>query len=273
MSEHAADPRVEASARIDTSTAHPARRYDYWLGGKDNFAADRVSGDEIAAAMPTARMAVVENRKFMHRAVTYLARQAGIRQFLDVGTGIPTSPNLHEIAQGIAPDARVVYVDNDPIVLVHARALLTGTREGATAYLDADFRDPEKILNNPELSHVLDLSQPVGLTLIALLHFMQDEDEPYAHVAHLVDALPPGSYLALSHSTDDFFDKGDEILSIAQRTAFRFRSYAEVQRFFDGLEPVEPGLVSVAHWRAENEDQPRPSAADMASYGAVARKP
>src|SRR5262249_22451014 len=154
------------------------RRYDYWLGGKDNFAADRESGDRIIAAFPTARVAALENRRFMRRAVAHLSREAGIRQFLDVGTGIPTSPNTHEIAQGIAPGARVVYVDNDPIVLAHARALLTSSREGATTYIDADLHRPDEILAHPDLLRTLDLSQPAALMLVAVLHFIPDADDP-----------------------------------------------------------------------------------------------
>ncbi|GAA2553953.1 hypothetical protein GCM10010435_25450 [Winogradskya consettensis] len=177
---------------IDTSTAHPARRYNYWLGGKDNFAADRASGDAIAAAFPTTRMAVIENRQFLSRAVTHLTRDAGIRQFLDIGTGLPSADNTHEVAQAIAPDARIVYVDNDPLVLTHARALLTGTPAGATAYLHADLREPERILADPQLAEVLDLTQPVALMLVAVLHFVAESDDPYAKVAHLLDALPTG---------------------------------------------------------------------------------
>ena len=180
------------SDRIDTTVPHPARRYNYWLGGKDNFQADRESGDAMAAAFPTIRTSALENRRFLQRAVGYLAREAGIRQFLDIGTGIPTANNTHEVAQAVAPESRVVYVDNDPIVLAHARALLTSSPEGATAYIDADLRDPEKILAHPELQRTIDLSQPVGLMLVAVLHFVPDGDDPYALVRRLLDALPAG---------------------------------------------------------------------------------
>ncbi|TQS42958.1 SAM-dependent methyltransferase [Cryptosporangium phraense] len=257
---------------IDTSVPHPARRYDYWLGGKDNFAADRESGDAVIAAFPTIKLWAVENRKFLRRAVTYLAREAGIRQFLDIGTGIPTANNTHEVAQSLTPDARIVYVDNDPIVLVHARALLTSTDAGATAYLQADFRDPETILS--QAREILDFSQPIGLMLIALLHFMKDSDQPYEHVRTLVDALPPGSFLAVTHAVDDYLPKQQaEGLTDVGRVPFEMRSRAEVARYFEGLELVPPGLVSISEWRAEDETGPRPSAADIAADGAVAHKP
>jgi hypothetical protein len=198
---------VPASASIDTSVAHPARRYDYWLGGKDNFQADRDSADAVAAAWPAIRTAVLENRGFLRRAVSFLAGEMGVRQFLDVGTGLPTANNVHDVAQGIAPQSRIVYVDNDPLVLVHARALLTSSPEGVTAYIDADLHEPEKILNDSELQATLDFSEPVALMLLAVLHFLPDGDDPYAIVARLVDALPPGSYLVLSHSTFDPLDE------------------------------------------------------------------
>jgi S-adenosyl methyltransferase len=262
----------ESPPTVDTTVAHSARRYDYWLGGKDNFAADRESGDAIAAAFPTVRTAVIENRRFVRRAVAFLAGDAGIRQFLDIGTGIPTSPNVHEIAQAIAPASRVVYVDNDPIVLAHARALLTSSPEGATAYIDADLRDPGKILTDPSLLGTLDFSRPVALMLAAILHFIPDEADPYGIVARLVGALPEGSYLVLSHATCDFLTP-QEVAEIAagRYGAFFVRSEAEFARFVEGFELVPPGITSVAHWRAEAEPQPRPTAADAFTYGAVAR--
>ncbi|WP_433393310.1 SAM-dependent methyltransferase [Micromonospora sp. KLBMP9576] len=266
------------SDRIDTSVAHPARRYNYWLGGKDNFQADRDSGDAVAASFPTIRTAALENRRFLRRAVRHLAREAGIRQFLDIGTGIPTADNTHEVAQAIAPQSRVVYVDNDPIVLAHARALLTSSPEGATAYIDADLRDPERILRHPDLLRTIDLSQPVGLMLIAILHFVADDDDPYALVARLLDALPPGSYLAASHATHDYLPP--PVVQEAKAAArgegphglINLRSRAEFAEFFGGLELVEPGVTSVAEWRAEDAPQPRPSAAEVSMYAAVARR-
>jgi hypothetical protein len=270
------DPDWIAS-RIDTTVPHPARRYNYWLGGKDNFAADRESGDAVAAAFPTIRLAAIENRRFLRRAVTFLTREAGVRQFLDIGTGIPSADNTHDVAQTVVPESRVVYVDNDPIVLVHARALLTSSPEGATAYIDADLREPDKILNDPALLRTLDLSRPVALMLIAILHFVPDEDDPYGIVRRLIGALPSGSYLAISHATRDFMPAqirdSVDTLAAANRGSINFRSGDELARFFDGLELVSPGIKTLSEWRAEDEPQPRPSVADIGGYGAVGRVP
>ena len=266
------DGAEQALLRIDTTVAHSARRYDYWLGGKDNFAADRESGDAIAAAFPTVRTAVIENRRFVRRATAFLAEHAGIRQFLDIGTGIPTSPNVHEIAQRFAPESRVVYVDNDPIVLTHARALLTSSIDGATAYLDADLRNPGSIIENAQLRETLDLSQPVALMLAAVLHFIPDSDDPYGIVARLLGALPKGSYLVMSHATNDFLPPAEVAEIVAGRWGpFYARSEAEFARFFTGFELLPPGITSVAEWRAEAEPQPRPTAAEAYTYCAVAR--
>ncbi|MEJ2577688.1 MAG: SAM-dependent methyltransferase [Kineosporiaceae bacterium] len=191
---------------FDTSVPHPARRYDYWLGGKDNFAADRASGDAIEAVFPTIRVTAVENRRFLARAVRFLTAEVGIDQFLDVGTGIPTANNTHEVAQQVNPAATVVYVDNDPIVLAHARALLNSHPNGATAYIDADLRQPETILTDPALAATLDLSRPVALMLVSVMHFFPDQDEPHAIVHQLAQALPADSYLVLSHASGDFVD-------------------------------------------------------------------
>jgi S-adenosyl methyltransferase len=264
------------SQEFDTSVAHPARRYDYWLGGKDNYPADRESGDVIEAAFPTIRMTVVENRRFLVRAVRFLAGELGIRQFLDIGTGIPTHPNVHEVAQSIAPDSRIVYVDNDPIVLAHARALLRSGPEGATAYIDADLREPAKILQDPALPKTLDLSRPVALMLVAILHFIPDTDDPYGAVARLVGAMPPGSYLVVSHGTYDFMPPATaaKLTGMAKPPGgaeYRARTKEEIARFFAGLKLVPPGIQPLAEWRAENEPRPRPHAADIAGYGAVAQ--
>ncbi|SCG49878.1 SAM-dependent methyltransferase [Micromonospora halophytica] len=270
---------VHPSDRIDTSVAHPARRYNYWLGGKDNFQADRESGDAMAERFPTIRISALENRRFLQRAVGYLAREAGIRQFLDIGTGIPTADNTHEVAQRIAPESRVVYVDNDPIVLAHARALLTSSPEGATAYIDADLRDPEKILHHPDLRRTIDLSRPVALMLVAILHFVPDSDDPYAAVRRLLDALPPGSYLAASHATHEYLPPqvAEEAKAAAKgggpHGIINLRTLDEFTGFFAGLDVVEPGIRSVAEWRAESEPQPRPSVVEVSMYGGVARKP
>ncbi len=276
MTDHESEPRTgdRPAARIDTSVAHPARRYDYWLGGKDNFAADRESGDAIAAAFPTIRVAAIENRRFLSRAVTFLSRQAGIRQFLDIGTGIPAANNTHQVAQSIAPDSRVVYVDNDPIVLAHARALLASSPDGATAYIDADLRDPEKILAHPDLRATLDLSRPVALMLIAVLHFITDDDDPRQIVAQLTGALPSGSYLVISHGTTDGLPPeavGD--IESGRYGTLAMRTGAQIAQFFDGLDLVEPGLVSTADWRAETEPEPRPLPAEVQMYAAVGRIP
>src|SRR5947207_1944724 len=222
--------------------------YDYLLGGKDNFGADRGLAEQYLLVYPHARTAALENRAFMRRVVTWLTRDIGIRQYLDVGTGIPTSPNVHEIAQGIVPQSRVVYVDNDPLVLVHARALLVSSREGVTDYIDADVRSPARIL--AEASRILDFTRPVALMLVSVLHFLTDADDPYAIVARLVSALPSGSYLVASHGTYETVEPGEvarfRALNASSPVPFRDRSRLEVGQFFDGLELVDPGIVLVA---------------------------
>jgi SAM-dependent methyltransferase len=271
----AGDGRTGRS-RVDSTVVHPARRYDYWLGGKDNFAVDRISGDEVARVFPTIRLAALENRRFLGRSVRYLSEH-GIRQFLDIGTGLPTADNTHQVAQTVNHDARVVYVDNDPLVLAHARALLvSATEAGLTSYIDADLREPDKILRDPALRETLDLSQPVGLMLVAVLHFIQDREDPYRIVRTLVDALAPGSYVVISHATLDYVPASE--LAAAQDVVrhgppMGMRSSAEVARFFDGLELVEPGIVSVADWHADEADTPRPAPAEVSVYAGVARKP
>jgi SAM-dependent methyltransferase len=265
------------SDRIDTTIPHPARRYNYWLGGKDNFRADRASADAIAAAFPHLPGAARENRAFLRRAVRTLAAEAGIRQFLDIGTGLPTADNTHEVAQAIDPQARIVYVDNDPLVLTYARALLAGTEQGATAYIDADLREPARILNDPATRATLDFTQPVALMLVAILHFVPDGDNPHAIVKELVDALAPGSFVVLSHATFDPLDAGTvarlDRVNAGSHPPFCPRTLDEVARFFPGLRLLEPGIVSVADWRAADEPQPRPAPAEVAWYGAVAHKP
>jgi len=285
QSRAAADPasREQAQAswtasrvEIDTSVAHPARRYDYWLGGKDHFAADRESGDALAAVFPTVRTAVVENRRFLGRAVRFLAEEAGIDQYLDIGTGIPAADNTHEVAQRVNPASRVVYVDNDPIVLAHARALLTTTNAaGATAYLDADLRRPEEIIGDPVVAETLDLRRPVALMLVAVLHFLTDADRPKQVVARLLDALPPGSYLVMSHGTHDHQapDEAEVALRVSRQSGIWARSRAEFDGFFAGLDVVVPGVVSTSRWRADAEPGPRPGVAEVATYAAVGRKP
>jgi hypothetical protein len=247
--------REDAPAGIDTSVAHIARVYDYWLGGKDNFAADREAAEQALAARPGLRGDARANRAFLARAVRYLTAEAGIRQFLDIGTGIPTANNTHQVAQAEAPTARVVYVDNDPMVLVHARALLTSSPEGACAYVDADARDTSTILD--QAAQTLDMTQPIALVLLAIMHFIPDADDPYAMVGRLVDALPAGSYLVLSHPASDIAAEsvaeaaGRLNRLMAQRGTMR--NQAEVAKFFEGLELLEPGVARVAQWRPESE--------------------
>jgi hypothetical protein len=273
---HPADSDARRAV-IDTSVAHPARRYNYWLGGKDHFAADRASGDEMAAVFPTIRETAIENRRFLQRATRFLAAECGIRQFLDIGTGLPTADNTHEVAQRIAPESRVVYVDNDPMVMVHARALLTSTPEGRTAYLEDDIRQPKSILASAELHETLDLNQPVGLMLVAVLHFVRGEDTIRPIVRTLLDALAPGSYLVASHATYDLPSpevvERWKLLVEAGRVDITSRPREEFAALFDGLEVVEPGVVPVSEWRADGEAGPRPTASDIAMFAAVGRKP
>ena len=263
----------EDVARIDTSIAHPARRYNYWLGGKDHFQADRDSGDAIAAAFPSIRAAALANRAFMGRAVELLTR-LGVRQFLDIGTGIPAPGNAHEVAQAVAPEACVVYVDNDPIVMAHARALLTSNGSGCTAYLEADLRDHDEILEHPRLRETIDLTRPVGLLLVAILHFISDADDPYGIVATLMSRLAPGSYLVLSHGTMDFAPPENDTLvgNSSRHGSFWPRSQAEVSRFLGGLQVLEPGIVSIADWRAEDDPAYRLTPTESGMYGVVARR-
>ncbi len=273
------DQDWEDPFEIDTTVAHAARRYNYWLGGSDNFEADRVSGDAIAAAVPTARIAAMENRRFLRRVVTYLAEQAGIRQFLDIGTGIPTADNVHEVAQAIDPTARVVYVDNDPVVMAHARRLLASAPGGATAYIHADLRQPHTILDHPNLHATLDLTKPVGLLLIAVVPFLTDADDPYGKITHLTKALAPGSHLALSNPTTDFlspeavakFHAMVRRESARSREPIQFRDKAAFARFFNGMDLIPPGIVALPDWRSELPPDERPSAADISNYSAVAR--
>jgi len=265
----------DVDGRIDTSVAHAARRYDYWLGGKDNFAVDRESGDRIAALYPWTPMWARENRAFLARAVEHLAGEAGIRQFLDIGTGLPTADNTHEVAQRVAPEARVLYVDNDPLVMVHARALLDGSSAGRTEYLEADFLRPEEILAAPELSRVLDLAEPVALMLVALVHLIPDTQNPLAHARTLLDALPSGSYLVISHGTADFMtaDALADVPEFQRMATFQMRSRAEIMPFFAGTELVEPGLVCITDWRSSLPPEQRPDPSHVGCYGAVGRKP
>ncbi|GAA4248377.1 SAM-dependent methyltransferase [Dactylosporangium darangshiense] len=257
---------------IDTSVPHPARRYNYWLGGKDNFAADRESGDKIAAVYPPIRTAALANRRFLERAVAFLAEQ-GVGQFLDIGTGIPVSPNTHEIAQEIRAGARVVYVDNDPIVLSHARALLTSAPGGMTAYLDADMREPEALLSDPALRKVLDLDAPVAILLISVLHFAPDAR---AIVGPLLDAVPAGSYIALTHLSKDLLtpDVAAQTDAVNQRSGVEmwFRGRDAIEGLVDGLEILPPGVVPVAEWRPVDDPAERPTPDQASLFALIARK-
>ena len=263
---------------LQVDRPHPARVYDYLLGGKDNFAADREVAEAGLRANPNSRIPPRENRAFLRRAVRYLTAEAGISQFLDIGTGIPTSPNVHEIAQAIQPRARIVYVDNDPIVLAQARALLTTGPAGKTAYIDADLRDVDAVLGSADLRETLDLSQPVGLLLIAIMHFIPDDDDPWGLAGQLLAALPPGSFLALSHLTGDFDPAAwEEVVAVLRRSGvmMRVRPKPDVERFFTGLDPIDPGVVSLPYWRPDPVEvgQAIPSDAAVSVYGGIARKP
>ena len=257
---------------IDTTRAHQARVYDYWLGGKDNFAVDREAAERALAAYPGLRRGVRAQRAFLANAVEYLTRTAGVRQFLDIGTGIPTANNTHEVAHAADPGARIVYVDNDPMVLAHARALLTDIRPNTTSYLDCDLRDTAKILT--EAASLLDFRTPIGILLIGILQLIPDEDDPRAIVARLIEAVPPGSWLAIFHPASDILT--DQMGEVARQVSVRatapttLRTKAEVMSFFDGLEFLEPGLVQVHRWRPGS---PAPDMGDeVPGYAGLARK-
>ncbi|MGH3250472.1 MAG: SAM-dependent methyltransferase [Trebonia sp.] len=269
---------TEGVQGIDTSKAHPARMYDYLLGGKDHFEADRDAIANLLKAVPNARTGARENRAFLGRAVRHLVTEAGIRQFLDIGSGLPTANNVHEVAQSVAPESRIVYVDNDPIVMAHARALLTSDPAGRTSYFQADLHDPAAILRHPAVRETLDFGRPIALMLVAVLHFFPDDQDPAAIVSTLVDALPPGSYLVASQTTADFNDPGtaaDGVRSV-QRAGVPFQTRT-AEEFADltcaGLELLPPGLVPVSEWRPETEAGLRPLPSEVAYYGVVAKKP
>jgi hypothetical protein len=239
---------------LRTDVPHSARVYDYLLGGKDNFPADRAAAEAVLEITPIARTVALTNRQFMRRVTRHLAENEGIRQFLDIGTGLPTSPNLHEVAQGIAPDSRIVYVDNDPIVLVHARALLTSSPEGRTTYLEADLHEPETILASSEVRETLDLTRPVAVSLIALLHYVADDQVVKDLVTRLMEPLPKGSMLVLSVAgTDSAVDQDKEAVQTFNSHGFNLkpRTVAETEVFFEGMELLEPGVVMVHRWHPD----------------------
>ena len=268
----AGDPNLEGDPQVtlDTSVAHPARVYDYWLGGKDNFAADREAAEQVIAANPTVLHGVRANRAFLARAVRYLAGEAGIRQFLDLGTGLPTADNTHQVAQAIAPESRIVYVDNDPMVLTYARALLTSAPEGATAYVQADIRDTEKVLAGA--AETLDFGKPVAVMALMILQYVPDADDPWGIVGRLLEPLAAGSYLTVSDTVRDI-----DTQRVTQGTArlnermgptrLTLRSRPEFERFFDDLEMVEPGIVPLPEWGAPGSEHPIPC------YAGMGRKP
>ena len=255
---------------IDASVPHSARIWNYWLGGKDNFAADREAGDEFLAVYPGQRDKARAVRHFLARAVRYLVVDAGVRQFLDVGTGLPTADNTHEVAQRLAPESRIVYVDNDPLVLAHARILLTSSPEGETNYIDADLHDPEHIL--AEAGKTLDLEQPVALLLIGVLGHVADPEVARGIVARLMAGLPSGSYLMQCDGTDSDPDyvAALERYRDSGGVPYNVRAAEQIKSFYDGLEPVEPGIVQITRWR------PDPNAfgeaAEVSELGGVARK-
>jgi hypothetical protein len=262
-----------AQSKIDATRAHSARIWNYWLGGRDNYPVDREVGDRIRHLHPGIGDYARADRVFLRRAVRYLAGEAGIRQFLDIGTGLPTADNTHEIAQRIAPESRIVYVDNDPLVLAHARALLTSTPEGATDYLDADLHDPDRIL--AQAARTLDFTRPIALTLLGVVIFINDDEEAYGIVRHLLDAVPSGSYLALSHTiTSPTMPEMDAAVAFWNQHGtpkLTQRTPEQMVRFFDGLELLKPGIVSCLKWRPEIT--PLGESEKVAIFGGVGRKP
>ncbi|MEU6657903.1 SAM-dependent methyltransferase [Streptomyces sp. NPDC046821] len=237
---------------LDTSRPHSARMYDYFLGGKDHFEIDKEAALVASQAHPGIYLTARENRAFMHRATRVLAEEHGIRQWLDIGTGIPTEPNLHQVAQSVVPEARVVYADNDPLVLKYAERLMRSTVQGSTTYIEADATDPDSLMSAVEASGVLDFEQPIALSLNALMHFITDPHDPYSIVKRLLDPLPAGSALAMNHCTPDFdpvtWNKVAEVYT-KSGSPVQFRSHADVSRFFDGLDLIEPGIVCCHRWR------------------------
>jgi hypothetical protein len=259
---------------IDTTVASPARVWNYWVGGKDNFAADREAAERVLNAVPFMPMIARYARRFLAAAVVRLVTEHGVRQFLDVGTGLPTGDNTHEVAQRFAPEARIVYVDNDPIVLTHARALLTSSPEGSTDYVSADLQDVAEILAGA--ARTLDFSQPVAVLLIAIMHFVPDADDPYGIVRRLMDAVPSGSYLVLLHAAGDIQPEvvvpGMDLYNQVSSSPMTLRTREQVRRFFDGLDLLEPGLVPLDQWWPPDEVESG-AAGMLAGWAGIARKP
>lgn len=263
---------------LRTDVPHSARMYDYYLGGKDNFAADREAADKVLSIFPDVATGARANRRFLGRAVRFAAG-LGIRQYLDIGTGIPAAENTHEVAQSVAPESRIIYVDNDPIVLTHARALLAGTPEGRTAYLDSDFRDHDRILSAPETSELIDFTQPVALLTVALLHFIPDDDDPGGILERYKAAMPPGSVMIFSHATTDLVDDSEESKAVVRAykgagVGLTPRSRERITEFFTGWELQEPGVVPVTEWRPDgNPDDAALKVSQAGAFGGVAIKP
>ncbi|MFF9087632.1 SAM-dependent methyltransferase [Streptomyces sp. NPDC014991] len=271
MTDPVTTPEEAMRQKIDTSVPHSARIWNYWLGGKDNYPVDEEAGDAYTAVFPGIVTIARGSRAFLRRSITYLVSEAGIRQFLDVGTGLPTAQNTHEVAQGLAPEARIVYVDNDPMVLAHARALLYSSREGATAYIDADVTDPDRILE--EAARTLDLGRPTALILSNILGHVADHDRARSIVTRLMDALPSGSYLAVndgSRGIDPVFEEAQDAYNDSGAVPYNLRTVDEITAYFDGLELIEPGVVPVTWWRPEPGT---PSPEVVAEHGGLARKP
>jgi len=271
VSDSSSSSAADQKPKIDTSVPHSARVWNYWLGGKDNYPVDRMVGDQVMEMFPDITRLARADRAFLGRAVQFLVGEAGIRQFLDVGTGLPTANNTHQVAQSIAPESRIVYVDNDPLVLVHARALLTSTPEGACDYIDADLRDTDKIL--AEAAKTLDFSQPVALMLLGIMGQVPDSDDPRAIIKRLMNPMPSGSYLALSDgvNTSETFTEAVRHYNESSANTYHPRSPEQLTGFFDGLEVVEPGVVPLTSWRPEAN--PFPEADDVPGMCGVARKP
>ncbi|GAA1256235.1 SAM-dependent methyltransferase [Sphaerisporangium rubeum] len=273
MSESTPTSGPQQPTKIDPTVAHSARVWNHWLGGKDNFAADRQVGDQILKVMPALVDSARADRAFLGRAVRHLTAEAGLRQFLDIGTGLPTASNTHEVAQSVAPECRVVYVDNDPIVLTHARALLVGTPEGATDYIEADIRDTTTVLDRAR--ETLDFTEPVALMLLGVLNFIPDDAEAAAIIRRLLDAVPSGSHLAVAHPTAEVhaeaMHEAVRQWNAAGSAPMVLRSPTQISRWFDGLDLLEPGVVSCSQWRAEPDDFDAQE--QVSQFCAVGRKP
>jgi hypothetical protein len=266
------DEGVARTARLRTDVSHSARIWNYWLGGKDHYPVDEEVGDQILGFVPALPRSAVADRQFLARAVRHLAGEEGIRQFLDIGTGLPTADNTHQIAQAVAPEARIVYVDNDPLVLRHAHALLTSTPEGVTDYIEADAHDPAAIIEGA--ARTLDFDEPVAITMLGILNFVMDTDEAVSIVGRLLDAVPAGSYLVVSHPTTEV--DGEAMTAAVEywnsqgSARMTLRSRADLLRLFDGVELLEPGVVSCSRWRPDDSDK---EIVDVTHFAGVGRKP